>query len=160
MLHSPTLLLLHSTLIYDSSTSLYLNIRYSTMAVFHSTWLYITLLCPYFILLYSTSLYHCSPFLCLTLHYSTLALLHSTWLYSTLPRLYFTLLDSTLLYLRSTTFYLTLYYGSSSFCLTQRFSSIDIPFSTWMYISLTWLYFIVLDSTLDLLHSTSLRITL
>jgi len=82
----------------------------------------------------STLLYLGSTLLYLTLHYSTMALLHCN--YSTL-----------------------LYYGPTSFCLTLRYSTTALLFSTWVYISLAWLYFTVLESTLLYIGSTSLYFT-
>ena len=61
--HGSTLLYLtvHYTALYHSSTSHYLILKYSTIVVLHSTWLYITLLWLYFTLLHSTLLFHGSP---------------------------------------------------------------------------------------------------
>ena len=56
---------LDSTLLYHGSTSLYLTIYLSTIALLHSISLY-------------TLVNHSSTSLCLTLHYSIMALLHST----------------------------------------------------------------------------------
>ena len=107
--------------------SLYFPLDYSTMALLHSTLLYITLLWLY---------YH------LTLHYSTMALLHTTSLYITLLWLYFTPLDSTLLYFTpSTWFYIT---------LPWLYFTLQ---STWLYISLPWLYMTLQYSTMALLDS-------
>ena len=93
-LHSSAMALLHSTLVYYWSTSLYLILHYSTMN------------------LYFTLLYISLPWLYFTLHYSTMALLYSTWLFITLPCLSFTLHYYTFLYDGSTSLYLTLHYST------------------------------------------------
>ena len=59
----------------------YFTLHFSTMALLHSTLLYISLPWLYFILQYSTFLYHGSTSFYITLHFSTMALLHSTLLY-------------------------------------------------------------------------------
>ena len=78
----------------------------STIALLHSTWLYITLPCLYFTLLESTAFYHSSTSL--------------NWLYITLPWPYFTVLDSTSLYIQR--LYFTL--------LTLCYATLH---STWLY---------------------------
>ena len=55
--------------------SLYLTLHTSTLALLHTTWLYITVPWLYFTLLDSTLLYIGSTSLYLTLHYSNMALL-------------------------------------------------------------------------------------
>ena len=134
-----------ATLFHSCSTSPYLTLHYSTMALHHcmhltvhysimtlldftllyhgSTSLYFTLQCNGCTSLYWTPNY-CSPSLYSTLHYScTIVLPHSTWLY------------------HCSTFY-------------------------WLYITLPWIYFILfnsillhycstlLSSSMDLLHGT------
>ena len=64
--------MLHSTLLYYSSTSLYLTLHYSTMAFLHNLTLHY-------------HMYHVSTSLYLTFHHSTMAQFHSAWLYITLP---------------------------------------------------------------------------
>ena len=143
------LTLRNSTIFYHGSTSRYLTLYYSTMALahlrdftliytmalLHSSWLYITLPCLCFTLLDLTLFYHGSPlhstsphiilpWLYVTLHYSTLALLPSAWLYFTLH-----------------------YYGSTSFFLTPYDSTMALLHSTWLYMTLHWLYFILLHCT-------------
>ena len=119
--------LLDSKLLYHGSISLY-------------TWFYTILLFD------CTSLYCGSSSLHLTLHYSTMVLLHSIRLYITRPWLYFTLLDSTLLYRcfdptsLYTWIYITLLYSSTSLHLTLHYSTIDVLHSTWLYITLPWLF--------------------
>ena len=146
--------LLESSLLYHVATSLYLIPHYSTMILLlstwlnntllpHSTWLYIYPLWFYFTLPDSTLLYyliphdstliHCgstSPFL--TLHHSSIPLLYSAWFYIT-------------------------YHHSPSLPLTLPYSTIALFHCTRVYITLSWLYFTLLDSTLlckALLHST------
>ena len=133
--------LLHSTWFYITlacSTSLYLTLFYSTLALLNSTWLYITLHCLYFSLLgsrllyigctslYLTLYYYDSTSLYLSLHYSAMALLHCTWLNITLHWPY----------------------------------TLAIHHSYWLYITLLWLYFILLESTLLYHSSTSHYFTL
>ena len=144
--------MVHTSLYYDStySTSLLDSSHYSTMALLHSTllylpWLYFTLLDStlllwlYLGLLHSTLLYHGSTTIYLTLHYSTMVLLHSTWTLLLCP-----LLDSTRLY--------------------TLLDSLPWLYFTLLrlYITLPWLYFTLLDSlhysTMALLHSTRLYI--
>ena len=128
--------LLDSILLYNGSTSLFLILHYSTMALLHSIWFFIILpLFPFFTLLDSTLLYNGS--------------VHSTWIYITLPGIYSTLLDSTLLCRDYTPLYLTLH------CTTMA-----LLHSTWPYITLPWLYSTQLDSTLLNLGSTPLYLTL
>ena len=130
------------------------------MALFYSTWLYITLQLLYFTLFDST----CLPFsftivlLHSTSHYITLLLPYDTLLehYITLPCM--VPIESTLLYHCSTPstwfhiilpwFYFTLQ--------TRHYSILAIPNSTWLYINLPWLYFIPPDSTLLFHGSASL----
>ena len=101
--------LLYSRLLYHGSCSLYFILHYSTMALLHSTLLYITLPWLYSTLHYSTLLYHgCTSFKVI-LDYSTMALVQSTLFEITQPWLYFTLLDSTLYYNGSTSLYFILY---------------------------------------------------
>ena len=95
---------IHNSSIYGSPSP-NLTLHNSTMALLHTSRLYITLPLLYFTLLYSTSLYHDSTQLYLTIHNSTMTLLHSTKHYITLTLLYFTLLDSTWLYNGSTSLY-------------------------------------------------------
>ena len=64
------------------STRVYCTPQYSTMAVLHSTLLYINV-----------------PWLYVTASYSTMGLLRSTLVYTTQPWLYITLPDSTVLYI-------------------------------------------------------------
>ena len=64
--------------LYHVSTTRYLSLQNSTMALFHSIRLYISPPLRYFTLLGSTLLYHRSTSLYLTLHNSTMALLQST----------------------------------------------------------------------------------
>ena len=129
--------------------SKFLNPQLSTMALLHSSWLYITLTWLYLTLLKSTLVYHGSASLYFTLHYSTIALLHSTWLCIIQPWLYFMLLESTLLYHVPTWLYLTLHYSTTAL--------LD---STWLYITLTRLYFTLCNSTLIYHASTSLCLSL
>ena len=79
-----------------------------------------------------------------------MALLHSTWFYINLPWLYFTLLDSTLLY-----------YCSASLYLTQHFSTMPLPHSTWpsfLYRSSRPFYLTLHYATIVVLHSAWLYI--
>ena len=130
------------------STWLYLTPHYCTLALLHSTWLYltlpwlyfnilawfyITLTCLYFTLVYTTLLYHSSY---LTKHYSTLGLL--------------TLFDSTLLD-----------HGSTWLCLTLHYFTLALLHSTsFLIIFLSWFYFTLFDSTLLYSGSSSLYLTL
>ena len=101
--------LLDSIILYHGSTSLYLDLLPSTMAILHST----------------------NSLLLSSLHYCTMALLHFTQRYcllqlvhftlhdsalATFPSLYFTLVDSTLLNHGWTSLYMTVrnYHGSAS----------------------------------------------
>ena len=144
-----------------------LNSTFSTMALLHSTSVYIILLRFYFtplaldstlLYLHSASLYFTLPSHYFTLHYSTMALLHSTmalfhsiWLYITLLCLNFIALDSTLLF-----------HGSISLYLTLLYSTMAQHHSTWFYLTLyscstlyyTWLCYG------SILHSTWLYITI
>ena len=115
-------------LLYHSSSSLCLTLLLSTMALLHSTFLYITLPWLYFTLLESTSLYHRSTSLYLSLHYSTMALHLSSLLNISLPWLYFTQLFLPWLYM--------------------HYSTMVLLNSTWLYSTLSWLYFCLLYSTL------------
>ena len=160
-----------STLIYHGSISLYLTLHHSAMALLHPAFLYITLPWLYFTLHYhtvallhsillhlgSTSLYITLPWLYITLLWlyitllwlyltldcSTMALLHSTCMTLHYPTLvYFTLLDSTLLY----------HHG---LLISTWLTNILYHDSIWFYITLPWLYFTLLASSiLALLHST------
>ena len=142
--------ILDSTILYHGSTSLYMTIHYSTMTLHLSTWLFNTLPWLYFILLDSTLLYpdstslysifdstlfyHGSTSLYLTLHYSI------PWLYACI------ILPSTLLYHGSTSLHLTLLYSTKG-STWLYYSTMVLLFSTWLLNTLTWPYFITLDST-------------
>ena len=130
------------TLLCNSSTSFYLILLPSIIALIHATLLY-----------YGSTIAVLHYF---ALNYCTMALLHSIliyiihlWFYFiTLPWIYFTLLDS------------TLPCPGSSFCFTVHYSTKALLHATLLYITLPWLYFILLDSKL-LYHSyTSLYFTL
>ena len=115
--------LLDSPLPCNGSTSLYMTLHYSTMALLYSTLHYLPCHCStshyvtqhysnMAILNSTTLLYNSSTSLYLSLPYSIIALLHSTLLYITLPGLYFTLIFSILLYHASTSLYFTAYYST------------------------------------------------
>ena len=112
------------------STSLYLTVHYSNMALLHSTRICIILSLLYFTQLDSTLLHHGSTSLYFTLHYSTMALLHSTRLYITQSWLYYN--------------YLILHNSTQAQLHSTRH-----------YITLPWFYITVLDSTLLYHASTS-----
>ena len=120
-IHSPTMALLHST-------SLYITLH-SNMPLCHSTRIYSTLYHA------STSLYLKSTLL----HHGS-TLLYTTGVYITLTWLYFALIDSTLLYRSSTWLYLWFYYS--------------LLHSTFLYYSFTSLYFTLHYSTMALLYLT------
>ena len=67
-------------LLYIDSTSIYLTLHSSTMALLHSTWLYITLQMIYFVPVDSTVLNYVSTSLYLPVHYSTTAMEELCWL--------------------------------------------------------------------------------
>ena len=69
------------TVLYLGSTSLYVNLHYSTIALLDSTWFYIAPPWIYFTLLDSTLLYHSSTSFYFTLHYCAMALFLSPLLY-------------------------------------------------------------------------------
>ena len=117
------------------------SIHHSTIALLHSsTWLYVSLLCPHFTVLESTFL----PLLCFTVLDSTLLYYGSTSLHLTLH--YFTLL-----YCASTSLHLTLHYSTMALLHATRL----IIISTWLHITLLWLYVTPLVSTLLYPGSTS-----
>ena len=106
-------------MLYHGSTSLYLTLMFSIIALFHFTSpyntlpilyftlyfiCYITIACLYLILFVSTAFYNAQLYF--TLHDPTSLY---TWLYRILQKLYFPLRDSTLLYHGSTYLYWTLY---------------------------------------------------
>ena len=105
-------------------------------------------------------LYHCSTSLYFTPHYSTIVRLDCSLLYINLPWLYFTLLQSTLLYHGSTSFYFTLHYPTIPL-LQSTLLCISLPrlYFT-LYMTLQWLHFTVLDSTLFFHGSTSVYFAL
>ena len=86
LLDSTILCLLPCTIALLHSTSLYLILHHPTMALLHSTWLYLILPWLYFTILYSTFhgftsvyfFYHVSTSLYLSLQYCIMALLHSS----------------------------------------------------------------------------------
>ena len=126
------------------------------MALLQSTYLHYTM--P---LLHSISLHHTSTsqaWVCFCLPWLNFPLLHSTWFSHVSTSLYSSLLHSTMALLESTlpikavlhfTWFL-LFHGSSSLY-------------TWLKITLPWVYFTVLHSTslnVVILHSTWLNLTL
>ena len=144
------------------------------MAQLHSIRLYITLPLLYFTLLDSTLPYHGSALLYIivpwlyfslldSIHHSTMAQLHSSWLYITLPWLFFTLHDSTELYHGTSSLYVTLqnstmvYFSLLDYIQLYTMAKLH---STWLYITLPWLYFTLLDSASIYHCSTSLYYTL
>ena len=147
LLHS-TMAILHFTLFYRGSTSLYFTI-YITLP-----WLYLwlivilldsTLLYHGSILLYlidSTLLYHGSTSHFFTLYYSTMAVLDSTWLYITirLPWLFLTLLNPALLYDGSPSFYFTLHVSTMTLYFTILHSTITYHGLCFTLLRSTWLY--------------------
>ena len=162
-------ILLVSTLLYHVFTSLYVILHYSSMALLHSTWLYVSLPLLYFTLdsILTVPWLHFTP-LDTTLLY--LIVLLSTKIcitlfdYIILPWLYFAL-DI------STTF--QAYHSSTSLCVTLHYSTTAIFHSTitqldstllfkgsislyliWLYCLPLWLYFTLLPSIMALLHST------
>ena len=177
--------LLHSTWLYNTLQWLYFTLLECTLLYHGSTSLYVTLhhsSIALLTLLESSAFYHSSSSLCLnlyitipwlyftvylTLNYSTMALLHSTWLYTTLQFLYFTLLDFTSLFHGSTSLflnlYIILYHGCTLLYLTLHYSIMAL-FNLTLLDSTTALYFTLLDSTLlyhgSILHSTWLNISL
>ena len=93
---------LDSTLIYYGSTSMYLTLHYSTLALLHTTLFHIILLWMYFTLLDSALLYIGSTSFYFTPHNSTMAVLHSTLFYYSSTSLYLNLYYSTEALLHST----------------------------------------------------------
>ena len=173
----------HSTSTYYGSTSFYFTLTYSTLpyiGVLHST---IALLYSTWLLLYhcsihdSTLLYHGCTSLYLTLHYSTstTSLLHSAWLYIILPLLYFFPVifsgplggggfppSPTQKKKKKIVCFLDILhiFSSHKSNFLPKTTSLEktLLFSTGIYISLAWLYFTVLDSTILYVGSTSLHI--
>ena len=89
-----------------------------------------------------------------------MALLHSTWLYRGSTWLYFTLHDSTMALLDFILDSTLLYHGSTWFYTPLHYSTMALLDSTWLYMTLPWLYFTLLCST-SLYHgSTWLYLTL
>ena len=150
-LHNSTMVLLHYWFIHNS-----------TMALLHSTRLYFTLpgfyitLHYYTIWLYSHTklIYHDSTSLYLLGSTSTSTLLNpgSTSLYLTLHNSTMALLHSTSLYIIST---MSLHYSTLISLIPWLYSSL-VSKLTWFYITLSWLHFTLLDSTLLYHGSTSL----
>ena len=127
-IHHSTLALLHSTWFYFTQPWLYFTLPYFTLL--HSTSFCYGSSSPYLTLLDSTSFYHGSTPL---YHGSAYLYFLLPWLYFTLSSLYFTLPCSTLL--DSTMALLSLY-----FTLTSLYYVL-------LYITLPWLYCILLHST-------------
>ena len=117
--------LLDSTLHYHGSTSLYVTLRYTTMALLDSTSLYIIVPWLIFTLLDSPLLYHGSTSL-------------YTSLYCILPWLYITLLDVYTLHFNGSTSLYTAFYHS--LYLDPHYSTIVLLRSTALYHSSTSLH--------------------
>ena len=130
LLHYSTIALLHSTSLYITLPWLYLTPLDPTLLYHGATSLYLTLQIS--TIRSSTWLCIALPWLYFTLDFSTLALLHSTWLYISLPWLYFTFLNlhystmALLCLLYST----LLYHGSTSLCYTLQYSTKALLHST------------------------------
>ena len=143
------------SIVYRSSTSLYLILLLFTMALLHSIYSSTLATLP---LLYATQLWvHDSTLL------SIMALLHSTWFYCFLQRHYFTLYDPTLLYHGSTSVCLTLLLHWIYFTLLHSiwlYITLPTPYFFLLYIIVLWLYFTLLDITAFYNWPTSLHMTL
>ena len=145
-----------------------MSLRYSTIVLVPSFWLYINLHELYFTLLDSKLLFHSSTYLSFTLHQSTIVLLHSilTLHYSIIAlchacmhALHLILHYSTIALLHSILLNITPPRFISLYLILHH-STIALLPSTYLYINLPELHFTLLDSTLLHHSSTSLYISL